>query len=210
MELVKEERSTAAKVILIGGAPFSGKSTVARLIACELGYGCSSADAIGQALRATTTPESHPELHPMRGEDHREYCDNRPLDAMMMDAHRSHEAMWPAIEAIIGAHATWSHPIVIEGWALWPDRVAAIELPVIASLWLIGDDQVLEARIRANTDHHAGASDEEAMMRAYVSRNAAYNARLAEAVARLGLPAIRVDGETSPQDLSDLCLSANR
>jgi 2-phosphoglycerate kinase len=196
----------AAKVILIGGAPFSGKSTVGRLIAAELGYGYASTDDIGQALRAVTTPESHPALHPMAGQLHTEYYISRPLDALMSDARRSHEAMWPAIEAIVRAHAAWGHPAVVEGWAQWPELVAKLGLPNVSSLWLIGDDQTLEARIRADTNFSAGGSDEEAMIRAYVARNAAYNSALAEAVARLGLPAIHVDAETSPQEMCEACL----
>ncbi|HAL46347.1 MAG: hypothetical protein FI707_07145 [SAR202 cluster bacterium] len=200
----------AAKVILLGGAPFSGKSTVGRLIAAELGYGYASTDDIGQALRAVTAPESHSALHSMAGWAHTEYYISRPLDALMSDARRYHEAMWPAIEAVVRAHAAWGHPAVVEGWALWPERVATLGLPNVSSLWLIGDDRILEARIRADSDHHAGASDEEAMMRAYVARNVAYNSTLAEAVATLGLPAIHVDDQMSPKELCDACLGILR
>jgi cytidylate kinase len=50
------------RVILIGGAPMSGKTTVAQMLAATLGYGCLSTDDLGAAIRAVTTKDSHPHL----------------------------------------------------------------------------------------------------------------------------------------------------
>ena len=114
----------APKVILIGGAPMTGKSAAARLVAAQLGYGCMSTDDIGQAIEAVTTPQSHPALHRMVGQDYREYYVARSITQLIADAEVRHAALWPALERIIVSHASWGTPLVLEGWALQPDAVA--------------------------------------------------------------------------------------
>jgi 2-phosphoglycerate kinase len=48
------------RVILIGGAPMTGKTTVAHMLAATLGYGCLATDDLGEAIRAVTTKDSIP------------------------------------------------------------------------------------------------------------------------------------------------------
>jgi 2-phosphoglycerate kinase len=111
------------RVILIGGAPMSGKTTVASRLAATLGYGCLSTDDLGEAIRAVTTKDVHPHLHPMEGYDYREYFVTRSPDALITDVTREHHALWPAVQSVIRKHATWGAPIVMEGWSLWPEWV---------------------------------------------------------------------------------------
>ena len=69
------------RVILVGGAPMSGKTTVTSRLAATLGYGCLSTDDLGEALRAVTTKDLHPHLHPTAGYDcelPRDRCIARP------------------------------------------------------------------------------------------------------------------------------------
>ena len=57
----------ASEVIVIGGAPFAGKTTLTKRLAAQRGYALVAIDDLGTALRALTTPQSHPALHPMAG-----------------------------------------------------------------------------------------------------------------------------------------------
>jgi hypothetical protein len=107
------------RVILISGAPMSGKTTVAHRLAAILGYGCLSTDDLGEAIRAVTTKDSHPHLHPMEGYDYREYYVTRSPDALIADVSREHRALWPAVERVIRTHATWG------GAAGYSHRVAS-------------------------------------------------------------------------------------
>jgi len=70
--LSPEDYMSYPRVILIGGAPMSGKTMVAHRLAATLGYGCLSTDDLGEAIRAVTTKDSHPHLHPMDGYDYRD------------------------------------------------------------------------------------------------------------------------------------------
>ncbi|HEY3375977.1 MAG TPA: AAA family ATPase [Armatimonadota bacterium] len=180
------------KVILIGGAPMVGKSTVARKLAARLEYACLSTDDIGQAIGAVTTAQSHPAFHEMDGLDYREYYATRSVDDLIADAERRHAALWPAIAQMIIAHATWGDPMVLEGWALCPTRVAQLGLSNVASLWLVADDDVLAARVRAAVDFYTGAADEEAMIRHFVTRSRWYNRLVCQQAGDLGFPIIPV------------------
>jgi 2-phosphoglycerate kinase len=121
-------------VILIGGPPMIGKTTLARRLAARLDYGMMSTDDVGQSIRAVTTPDSHPGLHSMSGMDYREYYISRSTERLIQDAESQHQAMWPALEAIIKSHTDWAGPIVVEGWALMPEAVAELNIPGVESL----------------------------------------------------------------------------
>ncbi len=186
-----------------------GKSSVARVIASRLGYGCISTDDIGLAIKSVTTSQTHPRSHAMDGIDYREYYITRSADDLLADAMGMHGEMWPGIEASIRAHASWSFPIVFEGWAMWPERVAHLcrELENVGSVWLTAADDLLEARVRAAGRFYAGASDEEALVKKFLPRNIEYNRRMMAAVERLGLESVVVAKESTTAQLADQCLA---
>jgi len=194
------------KVILIGGAPMVGKSTLARKLATRLEYGCLSTDDLGQAIGAVTTAQSHPALHEMDGIDYREYYLTRSVDDLIADAECRHTALWPAIAQVITAHATWGDPTVVEGWALYPSRVAQLALSNVASVWLVADDEGLEARVRTAVDFYRGASDEEAMIRHFVARNWWYNERIRKESAEYILPILPVSLSMTIDSTLQRCL----
>ena len=194
------------RVILIGGAPMSGKTTVAHRLAATLGCGCLSTDDLGEAIRAVTTKDSHPHLHPMDGYDYREYYVTRSPDALIADISLEHRALWPALQSVIRTHATWGAPIVMEGWSLWPERVTELQLPSVCSLWFVADEQTLRERLVKAVEFYRGASDEEAMIDHYLARSFWYNARLKEAVKKFGLASIELPPQAPAHKIVEMCL----
>ena len=188
------------RVVLIGGPPMVGKSTLARSMANRLGFGCISTDDIGLAVRSVSNPKTH---RPHSTEDYQEYYMTRSVDDLIADAMRTHEEMWPAIEAIVKAHAEWADPLIIEGWALWPGRVAAIGYDCVRAFWLTADEGFLESQTRAAESFYRGASDEESMIRNFVARNVRYNELMTSAANNLGLGTVRVTAGTSLDDLTE-------
>lgn len=79
-------------MILIGGPPMIGKTTIARRLAARLDYGTMSTDDLGQCIRDVTTPDSHPNLHLMSGIDHREYYVSRSTERLIRDAENQPQA----------------------------------------------------------------------------------------------------------------------
>lgn len=145
----------------------------------------------------------------MDGIDYREYYLAGLVDDLLADAMGMHDEMWPGIEASIRAHASWSFPIVFEGWAMWPERVARLdqELDNASAVWLTAGDDLLEARVRAAERFYAGASDEEALIKKFLPRNIEYNRQMMAAVERLGLESVMVTQESTSEQLADECLA---
>jgi len=200
---------THPKVLVVGGPPMVGKSSVARQIAARLGYGCMSTDDIGLAIKSVTTAETHPRSHAMDGIDYRDYYAGRSVEQLLDDGMGMHEEMWPGIEAGMRAHADWSFPIVYEGWAMWPERVATLlnDLDEVSAVWLTASDELLEQRVRGAERFYAGASDQEMMIAKYLPRNIKYNRLMMDAVNRLGLQYLEVGLNTSLEETADNCFA---
>lgn len=196
------------RVILIGGSPTSGKSTVAQAMAVQLGHSVIATDDLGAAARGVTGPAEAPDLFAMRAQDHRAYYISHPVETLLEHAQRSHRALWPAIESVIQDHATWSSPAILEGWALLPDLVARLDLSGVAAVWLEVPGSVLEARVRANTSLFAEASNPELMIRRFTQRSVEFGRWLRAETSVLQLPLVRLSGAETPEEASQALLHA--
>ena len=196
------------KVIIIGGPPMVGKSTVARNIASRLEYGCISTDDIGLAIKTVTTADTHPRSHSMDGVDYREYYKQRTVNELLADGMGMHDEMWPGIEASIRAHADWSFPVVYEGWAMWPPNVARLlgEFESIGAVWLTASSDFLEERVRSTERFYRGASDEELLIQRYLPRNIEYNRLMLESIDEYGIESVDVIEFESVDDVVVRCL----
>ena len=170
-----------SEVIVIGGAPFSGKTTLATRLAAQRGYALVAIDDLGTAVRALTTAQSHPALHPMTGWDYRAYYIEHTPATLIHHSMREHEALWPAIVAVIDAHLQWAGPMILEGWQLDPTRVASLTHSQLRACWLLVDGAVLEARLRADTAFYHGCADVERLIRHYLARSRWVNDRVRQA-----------------------------
>lgn len=195
------------KVIIIGGPPMVGKSTVARKIASRLEYGCISTDDIGLAIKNVTTADTHPRSHSMDGVDYREYYQRCTVDELLADGMGMHDEMWPGIEVSIRTHADWSFPVVYEGWAMWPPSVAQLvsELETVRAIWLTASSEFLEERIRSTKRFYQGASDDELLIQLYLPRNIEYNRLMLESIDEYGLEAVDVTDYDSIDDVVTRC-----
>jgi hypothetical protein len=194
------QRTVAARVILVGGAPMSGKSTVARVLAERRRYALIATDDLGAAVRADRAARSALASPPP--EDHREYYVVRSVDQLWQEALVGHQALAPAIDAVVRMHATWAQPAIIEGWALLPERLGHLA-PEVAAVWLLAGRDLLEARVRADTAFWAGASDTEAMITKFVARSLRFNEQLCDAGKTRPLRLVHVSGGESPGTVAD-------
>jgi 2-phosphoglycerate kinase len=157
------QRSHIPHVLLLGGAPSSGKSTLARHVGLSLGCDVVSTDDISCGARAMTTPETHPALHPMAGVDYRRYYVERSPDDVWNESLAAHRALWPAVRDVIAARRSFGRPAVVEGWALLPALVSTLDTALLRAVYLVADDALYERRVRAQEPFYRGASDEEAL-----------------------------------------------
>lgn len=188
-------------MVLIGGPPGAGKTTLARAIAAELGFGWTSGDDLASAARGVTEPDTRPGLHRVAGGP--DYFTERTPASLIEDAMAQEEAMWPGVERVIEMHAKHPAarpPIVIDWWLLPPDRVAAIDVGGVASLWLVVDADVLEDRERRN-DFWKGSTDPERMLANFMERSRWRNDLVDRMAESLGFPIHRQRRGTTPGDV---------
>jgi 2-phosphoglycerate kinase len=203
-----EERGGAVRVILIGGAPLSGKTAAARVIGERCSMPVISTDHLGEAARAVTTPASHGDLHACAHIDYREYYTSKLPERLLDEALRAHRALWPAIEAVIRRHLEWAGPLVIEGWALLPDLVATIQARRLGAVWLEAPEPTMRLRLQAEGDFVRGAADPGLLVERFVSRSVRMSEWLRQQASARGLPYVMLSGRESPHDVASRCLDA--
>jgi hypothetical protein len=174
-------------------------------LAAELGYAGLSIDDLGLGVRSIATRKSHLDLFSMAGNDYREYYLCHSIDELIRHAKRAHAVLWPAIETVVRAHASWGGPIVIEGWSLDPRRVDLLDLPDVQSLWLIADRKLLEERIRRKEEFYRGASDEEKIIRRFLERSLWHNSQVRSEAERRGMGCIELRVDHSPDEVCEKC-----
>ncbi|TMB98153.1 MAG: hypothetical protein E6J42_06630 [Chloroflexi bacterium] len=109
------------RLLLLGGATASGKTTSGTAIAARLDASCVSADAIWQALRAATTRESHPAFHYFEPSED-EW--RRGPDFLCARHIECAETMSPPLDAAIDFELHQRHPLVFEGAWITPEMAA--------------------------------------------------------------------------------------
>jgi 2-phosphoglycerate kinase len=188
-------------VLLIGGPPGAGKTSLGRAVAAELGFGSLTVDDLVVAGRALTTEETHPALHPMRGRGHTRYFTETSAEQLIRDAVALEEAMWPALTRVIRSHVTAETPTSLDWWLLSPVRVSGLGEAGVTSVWLHVAPDVLEARERRNADFLAGSSDPERMFSHFMARSLWRNELVAAQAREVGMPVLSQTGGETVEDL---------
>lgn len=203
--------SSSTHVLLIGGPPGAGKTTLGRALAERLGWVSLTADDLITAAQGVTTRDSHPGLWVMKTGDPYAYFTEATPEQLCADAERQHQAVWPAIEAVIRKRARMRNAsLVIDGWSLLPERVAALELPTVHAAYIVIHEAELRKRERNNDDFFGPSSDPERMFENFLARSLWWNDTVAEATARLGLQCLEQDGTRSVESLRDEVLGRVR
>ncbi|WP_249126170.1 AAA family ATPase [Streptomyces sp. A2-16] len=182
------------RVLMIGGTSHTGKSTVAAAIAERLGFEHRSTDLLARHPgRPWRTPER--EVPPHVAEHYATLGVDELIDSVL--AH--YARLWPRIEELVRAHAD-GPGLVLEGSALWPERVATPDVPRAAAVWLTADEDVVRARIRAAGRYDEASRAERALMDTFLARSVRFQELMVEAVDRLGRARVDVrDGMAVPE-----------
>lgn len=200
-----EDRRTK-KVYLIGGPPGAGKTTLGTALAIKLGITSLSIDDLITAVQAVTTPETHPGLHLMWQTSHYDYFTNSTIEQLKTDAIKQHEATWPFIKQVIRKHALRGPGIVIDGWYLWPGRVAQLELANVCPNWIVMAPAVLEAREKQNMAWTQHSTNPEKMLQNFLARSLWFNDLIQEQATELQMNILYQSGTISVDELCMMIL----
>ena len=146
----------------------------------------------------------------MGGLAYADYYTRRSHEELIKDALQQLKATWPAVAAVIHAHATWRCPAVIEGWALLPEEVADLRLAAAAHVYLASDGKTIRQRLEADEEFLRPASDKRRLIDRFCRRSLWYNQMVEESAQRLGLPVVQSLSNTSVEEVAEACLRATR
>ncbi len=185
------------KVILIGGSPMTGKSTLAMELAAEFKYQCISTDDIGETLQTITS------INPMQGIDFRTYYATSSIDKLIKDIQQYHKAMEPAISRLLDIHSSWGNSLIMEGWALYPSHIQQYASNNISAIWLIASHELLETRLLNSPAFLDGIAAQN-----YLYRSMWHNALILKQCKDCNTPFITLHGNESLDSLAKEVLSS--
>lgn len=114
-----------AKIILIGGAPTVGKSTLAQGLAKHFDMPWISTDQIRGIMREASRREDNPNLFQPKGYENAEkFLENFSANEIAKLEIRQGEAVWSGIKKFIEADYTWKDGFIVEGVNLLPNLIA--------------------------------------------------------------------------------------
>lgn len=141
------------KVFLIGGSPMTGKSTVAMFLSSQLNFAYMSTDDIGEVIQ-TVLP-----INPMQGLNYLDYYNINSVNKLIDDTLQYHSKLKNPINRLIDIHSTWGNPLIIEGWAIYPENVTSYSTNDVARIWIIATEGLLKKRLHASEGFY-GASNQ--------------------------------------------------
>ncbi|MFF5497276.1 AAA family ATPase [Streptomyces aquilus] len=184
------------RVLLIGGTSHTGKSTVARAVAERLGFTYRPTDLLARHPgRPWRTPDREVPPHVA------EHYGTLGVDELIDSVLDHYARLWPRIEELITEHAEGDGPgLVLEGSALWPARVAALDAPHTEAVWLTADEEVLADRMRASARYAEASAEEQRLVDMFLARARRFQQLVRKSVDAAGL--CRLD--TTGRSVTDL------
>ena len=112
------------QIILIGGAPTSGKSTIARRLSKHLDLPWISTDQIRDTMRLVADKEQYPDLF-NGGLDAETFLNSFSAAEIVNKEAAQSKAAWIGIKAFIEEDYTWPQGFIVEGVNILPDLYIA-------------------------------------------------------------------------------------
>lgn len=128
------------RVILIGGAPTAGKSTVGEKLSKHFGIPWIGTDQIREIMKGTVTQEERPMLFHSRQFTAEEFFSAYSADEIVKNEIAESEVVWPGVKAFINNEYSW-HSFIVEGVAVLPHLIEGYKSdPKFKAIFLIDND----------------------------------------------------------------------
>lgn len=133
------------KIILIGGAPTSGKTYLAKKLSQELNIPWISTDTIREQMRGIVRKEDYPALFKhagATGDMAEEFLTQNTAKEIVDHQNTESEDVWKGVKALIEGDYVWGS-MIIEGVAILPHLVSEIIKmePVLKPIFLVDEDE---------------------------------------------------------------------
>ncbi len=130
-------------IILIGGAPTTGKSTMAHMLSEHLQLPWMSTDQIREIMRTVVRREDNPDLFTPEGfETAEKFLNHFTVEDIVNMEMAQGLAVWTGIKKIVLDDYTWRDGFIIEGVNILPQSVAKDlkGLSSVQAVFLIDED----------------------------------------------------------------------
>ena len=129
-------------IILIGGAPTTGKSTIAQMLASYLGVPWISTDQIREIMRAIASRKDYPKLFTSEDYSAERFLSEFSAEQIATMEMEQAEEVWPGIRKFIKNDYVWKDGFVIEGVNILSHLVAKdfANEPHIKPVFLVDED----------------------------------------------------------------------
>jgi 2-phosphoglycerate kinase len=112
------------QIILIGGMPTAGKSTLAENLSIHLNLPWISTDQVGQIMRGVANREQYPALFTWEDYSRAKSLDELTADEIADNEFANGEANWLGVRKLIKEDYSWNDGFIIEGTHILPHLVA--------------------------------------------------------------------------------------
>ncbi|MFD5162871.1 hypothetical protein ACFWMJ_33270 [Streptomyces hawaiiensis] len=193
-------------VYWIGGGSGAGKSTIARRLADRHGWRLYATDDVMAEHARRTTAEEAPFLHAFMAMDMDERWVRRSPETMLETFHWFRgEAFGLIVEDL--ARMPRETPVVVEGFRLLPHLVKPLLTEPGHAVWLLPTPEFRRMAFRHRATPEGSftrrTGDPRRADHNIAVRDALFTDRLHEETARLGLPAVTVDGTMTQDELTE-------
>ncbi|MBN2502564.1 MAG: hypothetical protein JXB38_17420 [Anaerolineales bacterium] len=192
------------KVLLIGGTSHTGKSTLAAALAEQLGWHVRTTDTLARHPgRPWPTPTWSVPPHVS------EHYATLSVRELFDDVLRHYQiTIWPMAKALIESYAQSDSEagLVLEGSALWPEKIVTLKLDNVGALWLTAPRHLIVKRIYEESKYLQKTPSEKELIDKFAQRALLFNDRMLQAVTRLGLAHVDISITDNLPQLTGLCL----
>ena len=191
------------RIILIGGAPTAGKSTLAEQVAKHFELPWISTDQIRTIMRKVANPVDRPKLFNPDGYTKEGFLREFSADEIVRIEFDQSEAVWTGASAFIKQEWTWTRGFVVEGVNILPHLVARdfVDDPQVQALFLV-DEHLERIRRVIYTRGLAGAANSysDDVKDREVEWVTLFSQRLRADAAKYGYPLVEVQKSAADLD----------
>ena len=130
------------KIILIGGTPTVGKSTMAGLLSRHLDLPWISTDQTREIMRVMANRDQCPDLYNVEGHDAMSFLTTFSAEEIADMEFRQGVAAWPGNKKLIENDYVWRQGFIVEGVNILPGLIPTLETSSdIRPVFLIDDSE---------------------------------------------------------------------